>query len=1264
MVLSKSSNKKSTVHIVPQKGVLTSTLLLLLSSIIISPVAAHQRDTIGVGGRNYFVENMGQWDHPARYEAQMHNAALFVETGGLTVVVRENASQMTHFHQKGTKLHAYKVHFVGANAQADIVGEDIDEQGGYDNYYYGHQPEKWVSHLPHYWTVRYNDLYPGIDMDLKAASMALKSNFYVAAGADPTAIVMEYEGLDKMYLSNGNLILRTSVGEFVEMKPYAYQETDTGRHEVAAHYQMKGNEVRFALGDYDTLLPLVIDPVLHFSTYTGSQADNWGTTATYDLQKNTYTAGIVFGENYPVSVGAYDGSYNGNADIGIFKFDSTGSQRLFATYLGGRYADMPHSMYVNAFDELVVFGTTGSDNFPVTPNAYDTTFNGGTNLQFENTTEINFPHGSDIFVCRFNSDGSQLQASTYVGGTGNDGLNYRSTFNSGNTIMEGNDSLYYNYGDGARGELITDDLNNVYVGSTTMSVNFPTTSNTFRSVIPSFSQCGIVFKIDYNLQNMIWSTFLGGTGSDAVYSIDVDNAYNLLVCGGTTSNDFPTTPGAFQTTYGGGSTDGFVSKISYNGDELMYSSYFGSSQYDQLYFVRNGRHDEVFVYGQTKAPGSTMIYNANYNVPGSGMLLARFNADLSERVWSTVFGTPLGRPNLSPTAFAADVCNRVYAAGWGRDFVVYGSSVNWHEGGSSGMETTPDAIQTTTDGQDFYIMSIDENASHLEYATFFGELHDDSQYGGGSDHVDGGTSRFDKMSTLYQSVCASCGGYNNFPTTTDAWSNTNASYNCNNAIFRINIHNDFPVAECQQPLVGCSPPYTVNFMNTGRGDNFVWHFGDGDSSTLRNPQHTFQEAGQYTVQLVANMASGCRLSDTTTVLVWVLDEAGAHNDTLISCNGEQIQIGPQPMQGCTYEWIQGHVSDPSIANPFVTEGGIYILRTTGNSGCSQTDTVTVVSRNILDTLMVSQPTCPGYADGMATAIVDSTEGEDAHYYWDGVEGSATLTGLSADGMRHTLRVEANGCSTEQTFTLQDPPLLQLEVSSKSILCDEDCDGWIRIQYSLPGYLVGDTMVRNLCEGTYTVTVSDTNGCPYSTSQTIVRDSMLQNMSVWADDSIIYLTESTQLHTTHVAGASYTWSDPSTLNRTDIPDPIATPTDTVSVYGVTVVDSMGCAWYGSLMIQCTEIICGRPNVFIPNAFSPNNDGVNDRLCFQGDFILDFYLAIYTRWGEKVFETHDIHDCWDGRYNNNWCMPGVYTYVCKIKCEAGFENLLKGDITLIR
>lgn len=1243
------------------------TLFLLMLLVLAMPATqARQRDTLGVGERTYFVENRGQWNERVCLQAQMHNAALFAECNSITIALRQPVVLAKHRHHEASpRMHAYRMTFVGSS-DVRPTGADIDVTGGYDNYYLSADPRQWATKLPHYSNVYYRELYPGIDMQISAAEHAVKYYFLVSPQGDPSQIVMRYEGQDGLSVRDGNLVIRTSVGDIVDLKPYVYQLADEGEREILSSYKVHGKEVRIELGNYDKTRPLVIDPVLHFSTYTGSTADNWGTTASFDSYKNAYTAGLVFGIGYPVSLGAYDMTNNGNADIGIFKFDTTGTQRLYATYLGGSNADMPHSMYVNALDELVIFGTTGSADFPVTEGAYEVRFSGGTPLQYEGSSTINFPNGSDIFVSRFSSDGTALMASTYVGGSSNDGLNYRPYYNNmpGGVFicMSGNDSLYFNYGDGARGELITDDLNNVYVGSTTFSYDFPVTGGCVQRINRG-RQEGVAFKLDYNLRNLIWSTYLGGSGDDAIYSIDVDSSYNLLVCGGTNSHNFLTTAGAFQTTYGGGNADGFVSKISKNGDRLMSSTFFGSQAYDQIYFVRSGRHDEVFVFGQTKASGSTMVYNARYNTPNSGMLLARFSSDLTRRIWSTVFGTGNGRPNLSPTAFAADICNRIYAAGWGRDFVGY-NGVGWQTLGTWGMETTPDAYQSDTDGQDFYIMSLSADASQLEYATFFGEQHG-TESTGGADHVDGGTSRFDKLATLYQSVCASCGSTNAFPTTPGAWSDSNQSINCNNALFRFNVHDDFPVADFAAPPVGCAP-YTVSFHNQGRGASYHWDFGDGATSTETNPTHTFVAAGTYRVRLIASLPTGCRVSDTAYATVHILNNQGRRINAQLSCDGESVQIGLAPMAGCDYTWIRGEVSDSSVANPYVSSDGEYVLLISSADGaCRERDTFSVQFISLLDSIAVTPPTCPGGSNGRAVALNHAHLSDSAFFVWDGDTLAVPfLTGLSGDGSRHTLVVEDHGCRVERTFGVNDPPLLQISKQADQMLCGDSCTGSIRLEYGYEGFPVGDTLVENLCEGSYVVRVSDTAGCPYYDTTEVVRDRQLEGMDVWADDTLIFLDETTTLHATVLSGATYHWTPESTLDNPLSHSPKATPEDTLSLYDVVVTDDAGCSWNGSVAIHCTEVVCGRPNIFIPNVFSPTAAYPNDKLRFRGHFVVEFYFALFSRWGEKVFETSDINASWDGRYRGNLCLPGVYTYTCKITCEAGKSTQLKGDITLVR
>lgn len=1236
--------------------------------------ARNERDTLGVGTKVVFVRNDGQWDSRVRYEAQLHDAALFLEDDGLTVALRQPVPHPAPGNGKPAKMHAYKMHFVGGNAMP--TGEV--QQPGYSNYYIGSNPAKWRSRVPSFAVARYTDLYTGIDLELYTASDALKYNLIVHPGADPSAIAIEYTGTDGVKVTkDGNLLINTSVRDIIELQPYVYQ----GNTEIKSRWRVSRKEGTFSvsieLGDYDHTRDLVIDPVvrLRFSTYTGSTADNWGTTGTYDSHKNTYTAGLVFGIGYPVSTGAYDESYNstGNiADIGIFKFDSTGSQRLYATYLGGTQADMPHSLYVNCFDELLVLGTTGSDNFPTTNDAYSRSFSGGTDINYENTSQIPFPNGSDLFVSRFSADGTSLEASTYIGGNGNDGLNYKHHFNNSYVIiMQGNDSLYYNYGDGARGELITDPFGNVYVSTTTVSSDFPTTAGAAQR-IRSAGQDAVVFKLDYNLHTLMWSTYLGGTRDDAAYSVDLDADQNPVVCGGTNSINFPTTTGVLQSSYGGGTADGFVAKLSAANGSLMASTYIGSSAYDQIYFVRIGNHGETFLFGQTKATGSTMIDNAGYGVPGSGMLMQRINSDLTQRRWSTVFGTP-GRVNLSPTAFAADICNRVYAAGWGRDFVGYGG-VQWYTVGTTGMETSANAEIDSTDGQDFYIISLDADANSLEYATFFGEYHqrNESHYHG-SDHVDGGTSRFDRLATLYQSVCASCAGSQGFPTTAGAWSSSNNADNCNNAIFRFNVTDDFPVAEFVPPQAGCAP-YTVTFHSTGRGA-MLWDFGDGTTGTGSNPTHTYATAGTYNVTLTATLSGGCTEADTQSHTLQVIQPDGGTAHSLIAaCNGEGVSIGVPPTLGATYTWLTPTgIDNPGVSNPTVNTSGTYVLRTE-TTGCAQTDTFRVVVVKLIADEHIEGISCRDSADGRITIRLNNGIELDSLSYaaMPPLPASTTDTTITFDGLApevdYTITVSGYECEYTKSVRLSNKGVPPHTKQVSAPLCNDSCLGSIYISCIAADTAetqTVDTLRTGLCEGTYITLIVAPDGCPISDTSVIVRNHALDSLKAWADDTLIWEGESTVLHAAVGSGyaASYTWSPATTIAQPDVADPVVTPVDSITLYTVT-ASSGGCTKTATVKIGCTPVVCGAPLFTIPNAFTPNADGINDAVCFNEYQIVEFSITIFNRWGEAVYHSDDVTQCWDGTYRGTKCPAGVYTYTCHIACPGGHSSDLKGDITLIR
>lgn len=895
-----------------------------------------------------FIENKGQWPKAVLYTVTPSpNVTVFIERDGIRFNII-NASDLSHSkahnhsHSDGgcsrsaVRGHAYKMCFVDGALNPGI--ETSEPSSDYLNYILGNDKSGWVSKVRKYKWVTLKGIYNGVDLVIGQNSNNLKLEWRIYPGGSAERISVKYEGVDGLEITEGRLSIYTSVGEVSEGYPVSWAIIHGIKVPLSGDYIKKGKNIGFSLqsvpAKYDTL---VIDPELIFSTYSGSTSDNWGFTATYDFQGNVFSGGIVSGAGFPVTVGAWQQIYAGGWDVAIIKYDSTGKVRHWATFLGGNYADIPHSIVCDEGGNLYIFGTTGSAGFPVTAGAYDVTFNGGSALDYD--WSLHYPQGSDIFVSRLSSDGCQLLASTFIGGTGNDGLNYRNRYNQ--VVNNGNDTLYYNYGDGARGEIAIDAQNYLYIGSCTFSTDYPVTSDAFQPANRG-KQEGVVTKISPTLSSLVWSSYIGGSGDDAVYSIDVTTSGNLVAAGGTTSTNLHTTSGVPKPQFQGGTADGFLLKASPAGNAINALTYYGSDQYDQAYFVRIDRYNNVYLYGQTKATGTTLISNVPYYNENSGQFIAKYNPSLNTMLWSSVFGSGRPGPEISPTAFSIDVCNRIYVSGWGR---FWGNMGYWGANfGTKGFPITTDAWQSLSDGQDFYIGVFGSDMNSLEYGTFFGELHYPGCSDSGRDHVDGGTSRFDRNGNIYQSVCASCGGCQHFPTFPNpgAWSNTNNSSNCNNAVFKIKLVTDFALASFSPVSPGCTP-YNVQFHNVGRGTSWKWDFDDPASgssniSTQKNPTHTFSQAGSYNVCLIADWPESCNLSDTLYREITVLSDSNYNIETITVCNGEGAQIGiqPSPDPAITYSWTPTTgLSDPNVSNPFAKpDVSTNYLLVTGNGVCT------------------------------------------------------------------------------------------------------------------------------------------------------------------------------------------------------------------------------------------------------------------------------------------------------------------------------------------
>lgn len=1230
----------------------------------------HKRDSLSIK-KLCFIANHGQWEEQVLYKAKLNGATLFAEADRLTLVLPDQ-QQLSAFHEAKFNPNlshngkidasAYQMVFRGCNTSPKVSG-----QGQYNyhhNYFIGNDSQRWASRVPLYNEIYYSNLYDGIDLRLFQHENMLKYEFTVAAGANPQQIAIDYVGVNSLTTNNGNLIIKTEFGQTLELAPFAYQLNDQqDTISIGCKFKIKKNTITYQLDNYDKNKALIIDPTLIFSSYSGSSADNWGFTATYDKHGNLYGGGIAFDIGYPTQVGHhYQINYGGGAcDVAISKFDSTGSQLHYSTYLGGNASECPHSMFVNDNDELYVFGTTGSPNFPVSNQAFDDSFNGGSSITVN--TLLTYPYGSDIFIVKFSDDGDNLLASTYIGGSSNDGLN------TGQPLKK-------NYADESRGEIIVDGQSNVYVVSCTFSEDFPTTSGSFQ---PTFNggKDGCVLKLDQNLSSLIWSSYFGGSGSEACYSMDLSSDNSVYLCGGTTTTNLSTTPAAVQNTYGGGSCDGFIAHISENGDQLLQCSFLGKTDYDQCYLLKLNRNNHPYVFGQTSAAGNSWWVNTLYGQPGGGQFLTHLTPNLDSIIWSTAYGTGNEQgPDISPTALLVDLCNTVYMSGWGS------RQLNGF-GGTQGLPVTADAYQTTTDGSDYYFICLRENGNVPVYATFFGSPFS-------SEHVDGGTSRFDKKGKIYQAICAGCGGDDNFPTTPGAWSESNGSSNCNLGVVKMDFNLPLIIADFQAPSIVCFPD-TVFFINNSQtlspATQFHWDFGDGTGSDERAPAHQYAQGGNYTVTLRIVDESSCNLADSISKNILVLTGSSQTLNPKNICRGDFTQIGISPASGSDiqYHWTPSNtLSNPSISNPIASpsETTTYQLIIT-TPYCTDTLYQTVYVEHLQITVSPDTTLCLGENLNLQINLISGTV---SHVIWSNhpdysepiAENQMQIVISPTDDSHFYIKVDGNYCSIEKEITVRISNVT-IDTTTPVLICFEDS---IQLSIHASG---GDSLlyqwrpageISSGSDGphpwihpstsvTYIVTVTNEHGCSATDTIPVTRrtGTFGNGLDAWCEECSIIQGVTTQLFSTsYDASYTYQWTPTNSLSSPNSSITNATPQQT-TVYTITVTDRFGCKLTKELTIEVVPISCDEPLVFVPNTFTPNADGKNDVLYVRSSILTEFTLRIYNRWGELIFESSSYDKGWDGSFKGKMCEQGVYDYYLQGVCINGEKIIKKGNITLL-
>jgi gliding motility-associated-like protein len=1256
-----------------------------------------------------FKENKGQWNDNVKYKARIPGGNLYLENNSLTYQFynEDDIIKMDNLHHGYIKnptqqdsiinLHAFQVNFLGSK-KPKFSPETM--RSDYENYFVGNDKSKWASEVRKYEKISYENLYDNIGLKFYMEQNHLKYDFVVAPNGNPNDIKLHYDGVESVYLEEGSLHIKTSVNEIVEQKPYAYQLVRGKKKEVKCEFVLEDNVLSFDFPNgYKKSLPLIIDPVLIFASYSGATVDNWGYTSTYNAAGNLYGGGVSFGNGYPFTMGAYQVMFGGGAtDISISKFTPNGSSLIYSTYLGGSAEDYPHSLIVNSNDELLIFGTTNSSTFPTTAGAYDNTFNSG----------------YDIFVAKLSSNGTVLQASTFIGGSSNDGVNL-------------SPQLKYNYADDYRGEIFVDTNDNIFVASTTASNNFPTTAGVLQPAIAG-GRDACIFKLNSTLSSLLFSTYLGGSNDDAAYSLQLNSLGDILATGGTSSLNFPTTAGAFQPGFGGGTADGWVAKINTNATAILASTFLGTNDYDQSFFVQADTANNIYVVGQTA--GTYPITPAGvYSVPNSGQFLHKLTPNLSSTVFSTTFGTGSGEVDISLSAFLVNDCNYIMVSGWGG--AVNSSNSQALFSTTNGLPVTANAIQSITDGSDYYLTMFSENAASLMFATYFGG-------NASTDHVDGGTSRFDKKGIVYQAVCASCfGATSDFPTTPGAWSNTDNGPNCNLGVFKIDLSMLTANAGVYATPYHCVGD-TVDFQNLSNGGiTYYWDFDDGNTSTLFEPSHVYNVAGVYSVMLVSLDSASCLRMDTAFVDVFVNLPPVASANPVSVCKGDSVQLSVTG--GLVYDWSPNYnIIDSTSATPTVFPDTTTLYTVIVSDSCG-VDTaqflVTVFQKNINidpDTAIclgqsvqinvfggvsyswtpaatLNNPNSAGpTATPLQTTLYNVVITDANSCVWDTTMTvfidtlPPTALGSANDAIcaGDSVEIYASGGRTyswNPTNTLTNPTdsstmafpslttnyvvevtngcgsgfdtvLVEVHVVIATIVPDTNvCVGDVANLWVTGGvsYLWYTSQVSNYSTSnifnpviyeptTFYVAVTDAGGCT-TTLSVVVGTLPVPFLEIGYDISTQWGTQVVLNPSTN--GVSFWWTPPTGLDCDTCLNPTVTATETATYY-LTVQGANGCFSYDTITIFFDGII------YVPNSFSPDGNGVNDIFYAYGKDIIEFEMFIFDRWGEKIFYTDDMRIGWDGVYKGDLSKNDVYVWKIKYMDIQGTEGTMYGTATLLK